>query len=113
MHLCRALPRWSSNAGDVYPEYVDRKVPLYQISFDQDCRNSATYLFKKKFEEFLKASHQASDSCPSTVEKLAEVAGIHIVTAPGDNSKGGVFVPWRICCYVAGDVCAVKNASCP
>jgi hypothetical protein len=105
--------RWTSKAGDMYTEYLDKSVPLYQISIDQDCRNSATFLFKKKFEEFLKASHAASASCPSTLESLAEVAGIHVMVAPGDNSKGGVFVPWRVCVYVAGEVSAVKNAPHP
>ena len=30
--------------------------------------------------------------------------------APGDNLKGGVFTPWRVALYVAGDVSTVKNA---
>ena len=30
--------------------------------------------------------------------------------APGDNLKGGVFVPWRVALYVAGDEASVKNA---
>ena len=30
--------------------------------------------------------------------------------APGDNLKGGVFVPWRVALYVAGDIGCVKNA---
>ena len=36
--------------------------------------------------------------------------GIIPSIAPGDNIKGGIFVPWRVALYVAGDVDAVKNA---
>ena len=38
---------------------------------------------------------------------FAPEAGIHPVIAPGDNLKGGVFVPWRVALYVAGDEASV------
>ena len=64
-------------------------------------------MFKKKFEEFLRSSNEIS-SCPTTLVDLAEEAGIDFKVSPGDNSKG-IFVPWRIGAYVAGDIDAVKN----
>ena len=43
--------------------------------------------------------------------RLSEQAGIDFVIAPGENNaRLGVAVPWRVACYVTGDVEAVKNA---
>ncbi len=66
-----------------------------------------TFQFKNKFQNFLRAS---KDSCPETLDALAAQAGIHLVVAPGDNLKGGIFTPWRVALYVAGDEAAVRNA---
>ena len=104
---------------------------------DHDCRNSVTFQFKNKFLAFLRASRAASEGLPDTLEGLASEAfflhswlhssliadkcqhliimplsfareaGIHPVIAPGDNLKGGVFVPWRVALYVAGDEASV------
>ena len=65
-----------------------------------------TFQFKNKFQAFLRAS---KGSCPETLDELAAQAGIHLVVAPGDTLKGGVFTPWRVALYVAGDEEAVKN----
>ena len=74
---------------------------------DQDCRNSICFMFKKKFEDFLRASNE-TNSCPITLSDLAEQAGIDFKVSPGDNSKG-IFVPWRVGAYIAGDIESVKN----
>jgi len=81
-----------------------------RIQIDHDCRNSVTFRFKAKFEAFLRASHENSPTLPNSLDALAAAAGIHTVIAPGDNLKGGVFVPWRVALYVAGDEASVKNA---
>ena len=49
------------------------------------------------------------NKCPATLADLADQAGIDFKISPGDNSKGGVFVPWRVGAYVAGDIESVKN----
>ena len=77
---------------------------------DHDCRNSVTFQFKNKFQAFLRASREISDSLPDSLDGLVAQAGIHVVIAPGDNLKGGVFTPWRVALYVAGDEASVKNA---
>jgi len=64
-------------------------------------------MFKKKFEAFLCSSE---NGIPTTLSDLADQAGIEFKISPGDNSKGGLFVPWRVGAYVAGDIEAVKNA---
>ena len=98
--------KYSSDAGDVYAEkYKENRTSLYQLQFNQDCRNNIFFMFKKKFEEFL----ASTDGVPSTLADLADVASIDFKISPGDNSKGGIFVPWRVGAYVAGDVDAVKN----
>jgi hypothetical protein len=77
----------------------------YDYIFDLISRN----MFKKKFEDFLRASNEIS-ACPTTLLELAEEAGIDFKVSPGDNSKGGIFVPWRVGAYVAArDVDGVKN----
>ena len=93
--------KWTGNAGDVLQEYADKNVGLYQIQIDQDCRNSVIVRWKSKFEAFLRASRENSASLPDNLEALAAVAGIHTVVAPGDNLRGGVFVPWRVALYAA------------
>jgi len=57
-------------------------------------------MFKKKFEEFLRAQSNDTGACPSTLVDLANEVGIDFKISPGDNSKG-IFVPWRVGAYVA------------
>jgi hypothetical protein len=68
-----------------------------------------TFQFKSKLQAFLRALRSTSDALPDNLEDLAAQAGIHLVIAPGDNLKGGVFTPWRVALYVAGDQASVKN----
>ena len=100
--------KYTSHAGDVYVDrYRENRTSLYQIQFDQDCRNNIFFLFKKKFESFL----QTTDGVlPTTLMELSQQAGIDFKISPGDNSKGGLHVPWRVGAYVVGDIDAVKNA---
>ncbi len=72
-----------------------------RIQIDHDCRNSVIVRWKAKFEAFLRASRENSATLPDSLDALAAVAGIHTVIAPGDNLKGGVFVPWRVALYAA------------
>ena len=103
--------KYTNRAGDLLPNYAEKEdVALYQIQIEHNCRNSVTYNFRKRFEAFLRASRENSSSVPGTVDALAEQAGVHVVIASGDNSKGGVAIPWRVALYVAGDESAVKNA---
>jgi len=81
-----------------------------RIQIDHDCRNAVTFQFKNKFQAFLRASKESSDAIPDSLDGLIAQAGIHVVIAPGDNLKGGVFTPWRVALYVAGDEASVKNA---
>ena len=135
--LC--IYKWTSKAGDILPEYAEKDVGLFQtctqactpgtpqtrsiatrafaseraplrIQIDHDCRNSVVFQFKNKFQAFLRAMRASSDALPDNLEDLAAQAGIHLVIAPGDTSKGGVFTPWRVALYVAGDEAAVRNA---
>lgn len=52
----------------------------------------------------------ADHTLPDSFDTLATTAGILPVIAPGDNLKGGAFVPWRVGFYVTGDESSVKNA---
>ena len=101
--------KYTSNAGNVYiDKYQEGGTNLYQLQFHQECRNNIFFMFKKKFENFLQTSESAG--IPTTIAALAEEAGIDFKVSPGDNNKGGIFVPWRVGAYVAGDLDAVKNA---
>ena len=89
--------KYTSNASNCYiDKYQEGGTSLYQLQFNQDCRNNIFFMFKKKFEDFL----QQSDGIPSTLSALAEEASIDFKVSPGDNSKG-IFVPWRVGCVIA------------
>lgn len=83
---------------------------LTNLQIDHDCRNSIVFRFKAKFEAFLRATHQNDPSFPDSVDALSQKAGLILAIAPGDNLKGGSFVPWRVALYVAGDQSSVANA---
>ena len=105
--------KYTSNAGDIYiDKYKENRANLYQIQFNQDCRPSSNifFMFKKKFEEFLRASSENGGGVPTNLVDLAEEAGIDFKVSPGENSKGGLFVPWRVGAYVVGDLDSVKNS---
>ena len=102
--------KYTSNASDIYVDkYQDSRVGMYQIQFDQDCRNNIFFMFKKKFEEFLRFQNNEDGVCPTNLADLAAETGIDFKVSNGDNSKG-IFVPWRVGAYVTGDIENVKNA---
>jgi len=104
-------PRYSNNAGDILPQYADKKMPLFQLQIEHDVRNSVVFKFKDRFGHFLKVAHGNDATIPKTLEELAEQTGI-LPFVSGPNDKLGLARPWRLAVYTVGDLEAVRNTLC-
>ena len=70
--------KFSSHAGDLWENFKDDDVPLWQIQIDHGAQRSICFRLRESFEDFLRSAHTSDESMPTTLADLEKAAGIRL-----------------------------------
>ena len=70
--------KFSSHAGDLWENFKDDDVPLWQIQLDHGAQRSICFRLRESFEDFLRSAHTSDESMPTTLADLEKAAGIRL-----------------------------------
>ena len=70
--------KYSSHAGDLWENFKDDNVPLWQIQIEHGAQRSITFRLREAFEDYLRSAHTSDETLPTTLADLEKAAGIRL-----------------------------------
>ena len=70
--------KYSSFAGDLWDNFKDDDVPLWQIQIEHGAQRSICFRLRESFEDYLRSAHTSDDTMPTTLADLEKAAGIRL-----------------------------------
>ena len=70
--------KYSSHAGDLWENFKDDDVPLWQIQIDHNAQRSICFRLRESFEDYLRSAHTSDETMPTTLADLEKAAGIRL-----------------------------------